>query len=921
MKNILIYIFILTLFMLVVFAGLGCEEEDDDEKDDACIPEEDDDDDDDNDDATNPFEDIPIDMTITFDNLTDNVEVIFDEYEIPHIFAANKKDLMFIVGYIMSRHRFFQMDFLRHLTSGRLTEYLYPTAGDLVLEADLAMRTRFLSNNGQLVFERIPELLSEEELELLNSFSDGVNAYLVDMKVGANGLLLPDEYSGTLIGLSGVGAEDIPDWTITDTFAIARYQQWDLSSTLGMELNLAELFGPSVPEAVRTDVVRFAPIEDTVILPDFYSKGKNGKSGKLLPDYYNEEQSERIRKAFENLPDDVIAHLNQIEHGSNNWVVSGDYTASGNPMLANDPHLSLLNPSVFYEMQMDTSVFGSEGDLFSAYGVAFPGIPAIMIGMNQNIAWGVTMAGYDVEDIYEEELDNADPTLATSVLFKGSYVDIEYSEQVFKLAPATDAPTTTIEIPYVPHHGPFLNSSVEDSGNMTNRWTGHEPSNDLPAFMNLLWAKDSSDFFTAVNNFQVGAQNFVCIDMEGNIGYYPHAKVPIREMGAENIPPWLPMPGQGDYEWDGYIADEDLPQADNPTAGYVVTANNDMVGTLLDNDPNDDAHYLYWDRAVGFRAKRIDDLLNDAMAGKSAIDLDQMQKVQNDTLTLEAQRFLQHLLTAADNDPTTVTDLGLGDAITRLEAWDFSTPIGIEFPTGNTPSADQVTASVTTSIFYAFWTRMPYAVFADEFDDEGAVAYNAPMPGRDALWYLLENPTTSETGEELFNNTDTPETETRDDILLQTLADALEWCESADGFNTADMNKWNWGELHQTLWSDFLGNLGYPFDLKGPYPIDGASYTVDVAGSSGFTGLSEFGDPEYSFTTYSGPTVRWAVEATEDGMVARAVIPGGESGKVDSEHYNDQAEMYLTNQTHDAYFTTEQVVEHAEQRFVFEPAK
>ena len=903
--------------MMILFTmGCGCNEDDDDDSQTPPTDDDDDDDDSDDDDTDNPFEDIPVDATYNFPNLTGPVEVIKTDHGIPHIYSSNKSDLMFVVGYITSQNRFFQMDFLRHLTKGRLTEYL-SAAGDDVLYADIAMRTRFMSPNGELVFNRIEELLPDDQVALLQSFSDGVTAYISDIKTGDNGVILPNEYLGTIVGMSGVIAEDIPDWEISDIFAIARYQQWDLSSTLGMELEMGQLYSGSVPAGVLEDVIRFQPIEETVILPDFYAaKGKGGAG--MLPQHYSDAEIARIRTAYDNMPTDVRAHMEAIDHGSNNWVVSGDYTSSGNPLLANDPHLSFLNPSVFMEIHMDTAVFGNE-DVFSAYGVLFPGIPAIMIGMNQNIAWGVTMAGYDVEDLYLETLNNPDPTLATAVTFNGNDVDIEYSEQVFQIGPKSDSPTETVNIPFVPHHGPFLYGSVEDSGGMTNKWTGHEPTNDLPAFLDLLWAEDMNDFMEAVSNFQVGAQNFVGIDMEGNIAYYPHAKVPIRDMPGIGIPPWLPMPGEGDHEWTGYIADEDLPQMMNPDEGYIITANNDMVGTLQDNDPNNDDFYLYWDRAVGYRAKRIDDLLTAAMAGKATLDMDEMQTIQNDTLAMEAQRFLSHLSDAADNDPATVTALGLGDAIAALEAWDFSTPIGIEHVDGTQPTAEQIQASVATTIFYAFWTRMPYAVFNDEFDDLGAVAYDAPMPGRPALWYLLENSGTSQTGDDLFDNTDTVPVETRDDILLQTLADAIAWCESEDGFDTADMTKWNWGKIHTTTWFDFFASLdvSLAMDIKGPYPLDGTAYTVDVAKGTGFKGMDC--GPVYDFSVSSGPQVRWVVEATEDGMVARNVIPGGEESDISATYYNDQANLWLTNKTHDVRFTVEDVIENALERHVFTP--
>lgn len=888
---------ILAIFAFCILAG-GCGDDDDDDDDGGSSDDDDDDTppDDDDDDQDNPFKDIPLDETLTFTTLSSPVEVIKDEYGIPHIFAENLNDLNFALGYIKARDRFFQMDILRHYASGRLAEYL----GGMALDADISIRSLFMSNNGESVYNRIPELLSETEIALLQSYADGFNAYLADIQMGVNGAVLPAEYTDSLIGSWQVTADDIPEWKVEDIFALARLQQWDLSETSGMELNLAAKYA-AVPADVLSDTIRFKPIEDTVIIPDFYSAEKRAATaGLVIPDHIRNMDKQRLQTALDNLARIIIDREADPHVGSNNWVVSGDLTTTGMPMLANDPHLGHMNPSVFYEVALDTKVFGGE-DGFSAYGVAFPGIPAIMIGMNEYIAWGVTMAGYDVEDIYIETLDAA-PATATQVYFNDQWVDIEYTPQVFKLGPKSDSATETVDIPYVPQHGPFINASVENSGGLTHKWTGHQPTNDLPAFLNLLPARDIDDFFEAVSHFQVGAQNFVGIDLSGNIGYSPHASVPIRANVDETVPPWLPLPGEGDYEWTGFIADADLPQDLNPDWGYIITANNDMVGTLQDNNPINDLDYLYWDRAVGYRAKRIDDLLNE---NAGTIDLDTMQTVQNDTLSLEAERFLPYLLEAADALPGTVTTLGLGDALARLEAWDFSTTAGVEGSTVVIPVTQQdKDNSVACSIFYAFWTRMPAMVFADEF-----AGYGVSYPGRSAIWYLLENMATSETGETLFDDIDTPEVETANDILLATLSEGLEWCQSAGGFDSIDMDDWNWGKIHKTQWEDFFGNFGLAIDIKGPYPIDGADYTVDVAGSSGSD----------NFMVGSGPQIRWAVQVTSDGMVGKSVIPGGESGVITSPHYNDQAVMWLNNQTHDAVFTVEDVIDHAVERIRLEP--
>jgi len=896
-----LWIGLLVCLLASLFLVTACDDDDDDDdNDDATPPGDDDTGDDDtgDDDATppgDPFEDVPIDQTIALENLTGTVDVIEDEYGIPHIYATNKSDLSQVLGYISARLRLFQMDMLRHYTTGRLSEYF----SFLALDTDVETRATFMSTNGQMVYERIPELLTDDQRTWAQAYCNGVNAFLNDIRLGANGAMLPPEYSEFLMAIIGMNAEKIPDWTLEDIFALARYQQYDLSYTQSDELWNAMMFA-SVPADVLADTLRFAPATDTVILPDFYSdKSAKDPAPLVVPEHIRQLDFDRLRRAFNRSGISGEEHRLGDTLGSNNWTLSGDVTATGKPMLANDPHLGHMNPSVFYEVQLDTSLYG-DGDGFSAYGMAFPGIPAIMIGMNENIAWGVTVVGYDVEDLYIETLN----LFEDKVKFNGDWVDIAYSEQQFRLGPGEDAFAITKQLPYVPHHGAFLYGSVEDSGGLTQRWTGHEPSNDLPAFLDLLWAEDIDDFFVAVNQFATGAQNFVAIDTSGNIGYYPHAKVPIRDNASLAVPPYAPLPGEGDHEWTGYIADESLPQANNPDVGYVFTANNDVVGNLLDNNPMNDTYYLYSDTAVGFRAKRIENLM---AANLGSIDHDTMLTIQNDTFSLEGERFLPHLLNAATDRPDLVTDLGLSDALARLEDWDFSTPAAVEGDMVTVPiSEDDLTNSVACTLFYTWFTRLRYAVLADEFATYGD---GSLLPGRSAIWYLLENADTSQTGDDLFDDIGTVGVETREEIMLQTLANAIDWCASANGFNTADMSQWQWGKIHKTQWEDFYGSLGLSQDTKGPYPVDGADYTVDPAGSHGVD----------DFINYNGPATRWSVHVGDEGMVARSVIPGGNSGVRTSPYYNDQAILYLNNETHESHFAATDVADHATYRIRFTP--
>jgi len=561
---------------------------------------------------------------------------------------------------------------------------------------------------------------------------------------------------------------------------------------------------------------------------------------------------------------------------------------------------------------MNTSYYGGADGTSNLIGISFPGIAGVLIGYNEHVAWGATTVGWDVSDVYTETLNAA----GDAVLFKGSYVPIEpVTVQIGVLTPPDPAmppdamaPAQVIERPQVieivPHHGAIVPNSKANGKALTRKWTGHEPLSGVSALLERQTAKNIDDFMEAMSKFVAGAQNWNGADTSGNTGYMPGARIPIRASVTGACDPSVPMDGTGPCEWTGVIPANEVPRVKNRSNGYVVTANNDVTGTLADNDPTNDPQYLHSSNADGFRARRITDTI-EALKKAGKITAEQMTKLQADTGSVEAKRFMPFILAARDAEPALVTSLGVGDALTRLAAWDFSMPSGVnaEYRKDGGPSTDEVTASIAASIFNCFRPRFTAAVFG------GVKAqYTVEFPDTPAALYLLENPTTSKTGLTLFDDPATTNVvETPHQVVLRSLKAAVDYLTTTYG---SDPDKWRWGDLHKVEIQDLFGEFGVPIRIFGPFPRGGGNSTVDVAGT---------GNALTDFRYYAGPQMRLVAEVGSDGIVGRSSLPGGQVDDPESPHYDDLLPLWLRNETFPYYFKDTDVVAHTEELIVLVP--
>ncbi|HUI27619.1 MAG TPA: penicillin acylase family protein, partial [Candidatus Kryptonia bacterium] len=396
--------------------------------------------------TTNPILSLPLDETIHLPGLGGATDVVVDELGIPHIFGPDLNSVLFVQGYLTAASRFWSMDAFRRVAEGRLSELF----GNITIPTDVAMRTEFTTRDGRRLEEALWQYAQQVDSDLAVSgqaYADGVNAWLADLRAGRNGATLPPEYQLFLINL---GPNDLAEWRPQDTIAIGRLQAWSLSETLDDDI-AAALRATQLPEALRLDLFRSAPATSATTLPVAQTGGGSASVATVPPAF---PPAQVLR--------DVSALLNRVAAaspfgrketgvGSNNWIVSPQMSANGLAMLANDPHLQLFNPPIWFMQQLDSG--GADGGRVN--GVNFPGLPGVILGHTDSGAWGATVAEFDVTDVYVETVTTPPdyPASPRTVLYKGQQVPVLRIVEQFNQK-GGDPLFYPIEI--VPHHGPMV---------------------------------------------------------------------------------------------------------------------------------------------------------------------------------------------------------------------------------------------------------------------------------------------------------------------------------------------------------------------------------------------------------------------------------------------------------------------------------
>jgi penicillin amidase len=748
----------------------------------------------------------PLDGQIPLAGLRSTVEVRFDRFAVPHVFAGSDPDAWRAVGYLQGRDRLWQMELYRRAASGRLSE--------LLGEATIAIDQRFLTLGLRYAAEREWDRTPANVRTAFESYVAGVNAA---MAVGRGKLPLEHQ----LLGLT-------PEpWTPIDSLAISKLFAWRLGENHRAELlryALVQKLGPRALELFPGSQ-EWAP----VILE------RTGGA------------ADKEQRAEFNYPPGLEWLSPDARAMSNAWVVHGSRTASGRPILANDPHLAIEMPSVWWEVHVVS-------DTLNVAGVTIPGIPFVVIGHNARIGWGLTNAGSDMQDFFIEQLDSSrqhyrvgDDWVPLQIRRHEIRVSGCDEPVIFEVRSTRHGPIRNPDDWYDVYSGDAPLPAQLGETVLALKWQPVLEGNAAGAFDRMARAASWAEFVDAVRRFSAPAQNFVYADVDGNIGYAMSGLLPVRA-GSDGV---LPVPGDpSDADWQGWVDTSLLPAVLNPPAGHIVTANNEVDRGL--------PYLVTRDWAAPFRAQRITELLGD----RSGLDFAAMQQIHADVVSLSADFILNAI--------------ELPESMKELRTWDRR--------------VDHRPASLMYEAFEeALWRR----TFADEmstplYDRFYRYAGRERVAG---LHAVISDPRSP-----WFDDRSTPDViETRDDIVRLAAAEALSVLRALFG----ERARWRWDDAHAVKFSHSLSGGGRLLDWffsRGPVPVGGDSTTVNKTTV----------DLRRPYATSEAASYRQILDiGAWDASLG--VNIAGQSGHPRSPHYFDQNRLWRAGQYRPLPFTRKAV--------------
>ena len=757
------------------------------------------------------------DGALTIKNMSQDVIIYRDSYAIPHIVAKNESDLYRAVGYTLAQDRLWQMDLLRRVTQGRLSEIF----GKDLVDIDLLMRSLKISDKSKKILSgSAPELITA-----LECFSDGVNQF-IDSHLDK----LPPEF--TILGYK-------PEhWKPEYSVNLIGYMAWDLTMPYTAETILHK-----ISKKVEHD--KFIEL-----LPDIASQ-----KSIVFPEFKNETSEFDLKKSlFANM--DILEKYGITAFkGSNNWVVSGEKSVTGKPIFANDMHLGLNAPGLWYQMHQTI-----EGKL-NVTGVVLPGQPFIISGHNDKIAWGMTNVMVDDMDFYLEKINPNNPD---QYEFMGEFKDFEIKLETIKIKGGN----TVSKQNRFTHRGPII-SKFKKLGDetITMKWLGNEMSNEIWSVYLLNRAKNWEEFKNAVKTFIAASQNINYADIDGNIGLYCSAGVPIRKKGdgLSIVPGWT-----DEYDWEGIVPFEQLPHSYNPESGYVSSANGK---TAPNNYPY---HISYW-YALHYRIDRIREMLEE----KEKLSVQDFQKMQGDFKS----KF------AVDLQPLIIKELNKIDNMTDLEKSAFNLLQQWNRVMDKNSSA--------AAIFDSFYVNFVKNMVMDEI---GAELYTEYSKSSYLARYMVNNVVQSNDSKWCDNVSTSNTKENLTDIVYKTFSETVSNLSKTLGSNT---DKWRWGSIHQLKLAHPLGGVKIIDKIFGfnnePKEVSGSFHTVCPY-------AYKLSNP---FVVNHGASHRHIfLPGSWDESLS--VIPTGTSGIPASDHYCDQTNMYVNNEYHPDYFSMGKVKKTAE---------
>ena len=738
--------------------------------------------------------------SVVLPGLEHSVTILRDEFGVPRIEAAGEHDLMFALGYVHAQDRLWQMDMVRRVGEGRLSEVF----GSVALPFDRMFRIIGIHR----ISKEIEQKITGESHNRLVAYAQGVNAF-IDTHHGK----YPVEFD--MLGY------DPESWIPVHSIIVGRLMAWELNLSWWTDLTYGEI-AARVPLEKAIDIFPPYPgnIPPTVPSAEWHRYTGLGK--------------EFMRAAQEYA---AFNGNSGMLGGSNAWAVGPGKSAPGKVILANDTHLQLQTPAKWYEV-----VLHAPG--YDVRGMSVPGVPGIVAGNNQHIAWGITNVMADDADFYIEQIDSTD---TTRYWYDGGWLPIRFREEEIMVKGDTIVPLIIRST----HHGPI----ITDVGTVIKkhrvaavasmRWTGAEISDQIGAFNKINRATNWEEFTQGVSQFSGPGQNFVYGDASGNIGYWCGVKLPIR--GKQNTT--LPLPGwDPSTEWKGFVPFKELPHLYNPPEGYIATANNKIV----------DDSYPYHISDLWEPPARIV-RLRDVLGTPGAFSVEDFARLQSDTFSPFAKALTPYILAACSDSGSTFPERDL--VLEYFRNWNF------EF----------TREDVTTTIFQEFFVKLLENTYRDELGEDlfhdWTLLVNVPIR---VTMKLVEEGTST-----WFDDLHTDSIETRDLIIRKSMNEAVTTLRERFG---GQLKTWRWGDLHSVT-------LRHPFGLVkpldrifniGPFPYPGGSTSL-------MSGEYDINKP---FAVTVGPSFRQIIDFSNLNEV-RSVLPSGQSGQVFNIHYDDQTPLWL----------------------------
>lgn len=711
----------------------------------------------------------PNSFFIQSDALQDSVFVYFDDREVPHIQARNESDMFFAQGYVTARHRLWQMEFQTLAAAGRLSEVL----GEATLEYD-----RFQRRFGMVYGAKrsLAEMENDATAkQIAESYAAGINAYIQSLSEAE----YPLEYK-----LLDYRPEP---WTPLKTALLLKYMSYMLTGN-NSELAMTNTWFHLGEKDFRTLFNEYVDEMQPYIPDDEMSSSFTHKPLTPLPVY----KPDFIGKDLSQQPDKG--------NGSNNWAVSGTRTKTGYPILANDPHLTMSLPSIWYEIELS-----SPG--YQVYGASLPGAPAVVIGFNKNVAWGVTNTGADVLDAYAIEFNKE----KTQYVYNGEWKPLQIQMDTIFVRNSPPLIDTT----YFTHHGPVVyehgqekfNTSI--AGGYAYRWTAHDGGKELLTLYGLNKAQNYNDFIQALHYFQNPAQNFAFADVQGNIALWSNGKFPRKWKDQGRF---LSDGSKPDYEWQGWVPHADYPHVKNPKRGFVSSSNQFPI------NPDKYPYYLDADFAEYERGARV----NNVLSKLTQVTAQDMLALQGDNLSLWAQSTLPAMLDSLPQ--TTLTDLER-QAFSILQDWNFVNDADDAAPT----------------IFNTWFAKLRGAIWQDEFPSDDKFLW----PNRTITSHIL---TSKLEGSRWIDDRSTPEKESLSDLLEKTFSESIQELQNQYGAIGRD---WLWGN-HQGAQINHI--LRLPAFSRKKFTGGGRESVNAIRGSHGpsWRMIVQLGETPQAFGVYPG---------------------------------------------------------------------